>query len=79
MFVLISPVDCCVERDADAINNLQATLADTNFISELEKKVPLGRVGEANEIVGSVLFLSSNYASYITGHNLVVDGGWTIW
>ncbi len=55
------------------------TKKDTNFISELEKKVPLGRVGEANEIVGSVLFLSSNYASYITGHNLVVDGGWTIW
>jgi NAD(P)-dependent dehydrogenase (short-subunit alcohol dehydrogenase family) len=34
-------------------------------------------MGEANEIAGPVVFLLSDSASYITGHNLIVDGGWT--
>ena len=48
------------------------------FIKELSKKVPLNRIGQPHEIVGAVIFLASDEASYITGHNLVVDGGWTI-
>ena len=55
------------------------TKKDIEFIERLENKIPLGRVGSSKEIAGSVLFLSSDYASYITGHNLIVDGGWTIW
>jgi NAD(P)-dependent dehydrogenase (short-subunit alcohol dehydrogenase family) len=49
------------------------------FIERLSKKVPLGRVGQASEIAGSVAFLLSDAATYITGHNLAVDGGWTAW
>ena len=49
------------------------------FIAELGKKAPLGRIGQNPEIVGPTLFLLSDGASYVTGHNLVVDGGWTIW
>lgn len=41
-------------------------------------KICLGRIGKPSEIAGAVVFLCSDYASYITGETLVVDGGWTI-
>jgi NAD(P)-dependent dehydrogenase (short-subunit alcohol dehydrogenase family) len=40
-------------------------------------KIPMGRWGELHEIAGSVVFLASNAASYVTGSALFVDGGWT--
>ena len=47
------------------------------FIEQYENKTPLKRMGRAKEIAPAVAFLLSDDASYITGHNLVVDGGWT--
>ena len=49
------------------------------FTQRLAKKTFLGRVGQASEVAGAVYFLLSPASSYITGHNLVVDGGWTSW
>ncbi|HEY1048951.1 MAG TPA: SDR family oxidoreductase [Prosthecobacter sp.] len=49
------------------------------FVQRLAQKVPLGRVGQAPEIAGAVTFLVSDASSYITGQNLAVDGGWTVW
>ena len=40
--------------------------------------IPLGRKGKTEEIANAVLFLSSSASSYITGQNIVVDGGWTL-
>ena len=49
------------------------------FIEDLARRIPLGRVGNPEEIAGPVTFLLSRAASYVTGHNLLVDGGWTSW
>lgn len=48
------------------------------FIANYCKKVPLRRMGKPEDIVSAIHFLLSDEAAYITGHNLVIDGGWTI-
>ena len=45
--------------------------------SEFCKNIPLGRFGNPNEIITSVLFLASRNSDYVTGSNIHVDGGWT--
>ena len=48
------------------------------FVTALEKKTCLGRVGRPEDLVGAAVFLSSQASAYMTGQNLVVDGGWTV-
>lgn len=48
-----------------------------SFIERYENKSPMKRMGKPEEIASPVAFLLSDEASYITGHNLMVDGGWT--
>jgi NAD(P)-dependent dehydrogenase (short-subunit alcohol dehydrogenase family) len=49
------------------------------FVQRLSAKVPLQRVGQAPEIAGTVAYLLSDASSFVTGQNLAVDGGWTVW
>lgn len=53
--------------------------ANPKFAADLRAKTALNRCGVNDEIVGPTLFLLSDSASYVTGHSLVVDGGWTSW
>ena len=55
----------------------QSTFDDPHLRDDLLKRIPLGRVGQPEDVVGSVIFLSSPAADLITGHTLLVDGGWT--
>jgi NAD(P)-dependent dehydrogenase (short-subunit alcohol dehydrogenase family) len=47
------------------------------FVSNFSKRVPLKRMANASEIAPAIAFLLSDDSKYITGHNLIVDGGWT--
>ncbi len=53
--------------------------ADEAFVAKLAAKAPMGRIGQPDEIAGAAVFLASDASSYVTGTQIVVDGGWTAW
>jgi len=66
----------CISPGPFPSDNVQK---NEKFISQLSNKVPIGRIGKPEELKGALIFLASDASSYVTGQNLVVDGGWTIW
>ncbi len=51
---------------------------DEGRLRELQARIPLGRCGEEDDVKGAAVFLAGPAAAYVTGHVLVVDGGWLV-
>ncbi len=52
---------------------------DKDFYNDVVSRIPLGRIGNPEDIVGAVVYLASPASDLVTGHTLLVDGGWTAW
>lgn len=52
---------------------------DETFVKKYSEKTIMGRMANKEDYDGAILFLCSNASSYVTGTNLIVDGGWTVW
>jgi len=52
---------------------------NAELVKRLKAKCPMGRMGKNHELKGAIVFLSSDASSYVTGQNLLIDGGWTAW
>jgi NAD(P)-dependent dehydrogenase (short-subunit alcohol dehydrogenase family) len=50
-----------------------------DFVTKLSNIIPMGRMANIDEYKGAVAFLCSNASTYMTGHNLIIDGGKTVW
>jgi len=55
------------------------SIGQNEFVENYKRLTPLGRFADDDDIKGPIVFLASNASSFVTGHNLMVDGGWTSW
>ncbi len=53
-------------------------LTDDAFMQSVKQRIPLGKIGQPEDVAASVVFLASDAASMITGETLMIDGGWTL-
>jgi NAD(P)-dependent dehydrogenase (short-subunit alcohol dehydrogenase family) len=71
-------------RDGVRVNSLSpgpfpSDKAPAAMVERLCGKLPMGRMGQPHELKGAIVFLASEASSFMTGQNLVIDGGWTAW
>jgi NAD(P)-dependent dehydrogenase (short-subunit alcohol dehydrogenase family) len=76
--VELAPFAIRVNGLAPGATNVERNLADDpSYVETWSPLIPLGRVGEPEDMVGPAVFLASDESSYVTGQLLYVDGGWT--
>jgi NAD(P)-dependent dehydrogenase (short-subunit alcohol dehydrogenase family) len=71
----LAPVIRCNSVSPGGIERSQPS----KFVARYEERTPLGRMGRENDIVGAIVYLLSDASSYVTGQNIVVDGGYSSW
>lgn len=49
------------------------------FVSEIERRTPMGKMGDVEDLKGTAVYLASSASDYLTGHTVAVDGGWLAW
>jgi NAD(P)-dependent dehydrogenase (short-subunit alcohol dehydrogenase family) len=57
----------------------KAMFEDEEFLKDVLNRIPLGRLGQTKDLFGAVIYLSSSASDMVTGHTIMVDGGWTVW
>ncbi len=62
-----------------SLGGIEAPGLDPDFVERYSKRLPLGRMTKGEDVFGPIVFLASDSSAYMTGANLVVDGGWTAW
>jgi NAD(P)-dependent dehydrogenase (short-subunit alcohol dehydrogenase family) len=50
-----------------------------SFVEQYKKRTPLARMAVEDDFRGAIAFLASNMSSYVTGQNILIDGGWSVW
>ena len=77
-----APLDISVNAVAPTFVDTPLTrpmFEDEAFKADVLRRLPIGRIGTAMDVVGAIVFLASDQSSLVTGHVLAVDGGWTAW
>jgi 2-deoxy-D-gluconate 3-dehydrogenase len=59
-------------------NLIEETMSDRQKLEDILSKIPMGRIGETDDLIGACIFLSSRASDFITGHLLMIDGGHSI-
>ena len=61
------------------LGGLEEPSHDAYFLERYNKRTPLGRMATGEDVKGPIVFLASEASAYMTGANLVIDGGWAAW
>jgi NAD(P)-dependent dehydrogenase (short-subunit alcohol dehydrogenase family) len=79
---------CALAPSGVTVNVVSPGMVDTEGVAALlpaeirtriQERTPMGRLGTPGEIAAAVAFLASREAGFVTGHDLIVDGGWSAW